>query len=327
MRSLLHARTGPPEEVLTLAETPIPVPGPDEVLVRVSLAPVHPSDLNLITGTYGEKPPLPHVPGGEGFGHVAAVGEALIAGFRIGQPVSLVRRCGTWRDYVAVPARALCPLPEGVDPAQAALLGINPATAWSLLSSLGAPEPGRWIVQNLASSSVGRCVIQIAREWGLPTCNLVRNPALAEELLALGATSVLEDEGDVTPERAGWPGEDSAPALALNGVGGESALRLMNALRPGGTLVTYGAMGRRPLKVPNGLLIFKNLVLRGFWMSRWFEGAPPADVAAVYHGLARLVAAGRLTQPVLGIVPVERFPEAIAHAGTGQSGKMLLSFD
>ena len=327
MRSLQFARVGPPEEVIELVGSEEPRPKPGEILVRIRLAPIHPSDLNLISGTYGDKPPLPCVPGGEAYGEVVEVGAEAARLHEVGDKVAVVRRVGTWRDLVSVTPSALQPLPANIDPAQASLLGINPATAWCLLSAFGQLAAGDWLLQNLASSSVGRCVIQLARERGIHTCNVVRNPSLIGDLLALGADSVLEDNGDITPEAGGWETTQAAPSLAFNGVGGESALRLMNALRTSGTLVTYGAMAKRPLKVPNGMLIFKDLTLKGFWMTRWFEKIPSEEIRAMYESLAILMAEGRLIQPVAATVPVTEFAEALSLAGTGQSGKILLRFD
>ncbi len=327
MRSLQFARVGPPEEVIELVGSEEPRPKPGEILVRIRLAPIHPSDLNLISGTYGDKPPLPCVPGGEAYGEVVEVGAEAAGLHEVGDKVAVVRRVGTWRDLVSVTPSALQLLPANIDPAQASLLGINPATAWCLLSAFGQLAAGDWLLQNLASSSVGRCVIQLARERGIHTCNVVRNPSLIGDLLALGADSVLEDNGDITPEAGGWETTQAAPSLAFNGVGGESALRLMNALRTSGTLVTYGAMAKRPLKVPNGMLIFKDLTLKGFWMTRWFEKIPSEEIRAMYESLAILMAEGRLIQPVAATVPVTEFAEALSLAGTGQSGKILLRFD
>lgn len=327
MRSLQFARVGPPEEVIELVGGEEPRPKPGEILVRIRLAPIHPSDLNLISGTYGDKPPLPCVPGGEAYGEVVEVGAEAAGLHEVGDKVAVVRRVGTWRDLVSVTPSAIQPLPVNIDPAQASLLGINPATAWCLLSAFGQLAAGDWLLQNLASSSVGRCVIQLARERGIHTCNVVRNPSLIDDLLALGADSVLEDNGDITPESGGWETTRAAPSLAFNGVGGESALRLMNALRTSGTLVTYGAMAKRPLKVPNGMLIFKDLTLKGFWMTRWFEKIPSEEIKAMYESLAILMAEGRLTQPVAATVPVTEFAEALRLAGAGQSGKTLLRFD
>ena len=134
-------------------------------------------------------------------------------------------------------------------------------------------QPGDWVLQNAANSAVGRAVIVMAKSMGVHTVNIVRRPELIPELRALGADHVFvesddwcEQIGDVVADgpRRGW---------RFNAVGGESALRLANALSREGVLVTYGGMGRQPMRIPNGLLIFKNLVWTGFWITAWYKHA------------------------------------------------------
>ena len=114
--------------------------------------------------------------------------------------------------------------------------------------------------------------------------------------------------------------------LGFNCVGGESALRVMNLLAAGGTHVTYGAMARRPLTVPNGLLIFKDLNIRGLWITKWIENAPHEELAAVYARLADMMISGKLSMPVEAVFPLEEFAKAIeALAVPGRNGKVLLA--
>ena len=96
------------------------------------------------------------------------------------------------------------------------------------------------------------------------------------------------------------------PKLGLNAVGGASALNVANALCKGAPLVTYGAMGRQPLKIPNGLLIFKNISFQGFWLRRWKESAPNAEVQATYEKLAGYLAAGVLLSILSAVLPAIR---------------------
>lgn len=283
-------------------------------------APVNPADLNLIEGTYGVKPPLPAVPGIEGCGEVV---ESRSADFVPGDRAIILRRAGSWATHLQIAGENLFKLPPGIDPVQAAMLKVNPATAWRLLTGFTRPEPGSWIVQNAANSAVGRCVIALAKTLDIRTMNLVRREELRDELHALGADEVLLDD-DSAGETLKASGREG-PVLAFNCVGGESALRLMNLLAPGGIHITYGAMARRPLTVPNGLLIFKNLQLRGLWITKWIEGAPDAEIREVYGSLADAMATGALRMPVDRVVPLEEFGDAIARLSeAGRNGKVLL---
>ena len=320
MNALRFHECGKPAEVLRLEAVDTPPLADGEVRLRILAAPVNPADLNFIEGTYGVKPALPAVPGTEG---CAEVLESRAAGFAPGERAILLRRAGTWAEEVVAPAAHLFKLPPGIDPLQAAMLKVNPATAWRLLHGFAEIPAGSWIVQNAANSAVGRCVIVLARTLGIRTMNFVRRAELRDELLALGADEVVVDDNPAVEAAQAALGKDR-PSLAFNGVGGESALRLMNLLAPGGIHVTYGAMSRRPLTVPNGLLIFKDLQLRGLWVTRWIEGAPRAELDEVYAKLAGLMLSGALSVPVAATYPLRDFKAAIEQvAGSSRNGKIL----
>jgi trans-2-enoyl-CoA reductase len=88
--------------------------------------------------------------------------------------------------------------------------------------------------------------------------------------------------------------------------------------------VTYGAMARRPLTVPNGLLIFKDLQLRGLWVTKWIEGVPRPELDEVYGNLAGLMHAGELAVPVAATLPLADFEKALERAqDSARDGKIL----
>jgi NADPH:quinone reductase-like Zn-dependent oxidoreductase len=317
---LCFQRTGKPNEVVEFHPFSPRQPEDGEVLVRISAAPINPADLNTIEGTYGVKPPLPAVPGIEGCGVVEV---SASDDFTPGDSVMFLRRASTWSSHATVPAESLFKLPPGIDPVQAAMLKVNPATAWQLLHSFEALHRGDWVVQNLGNSAVGRCVIQLARDLGIRTISFVRRAEAMEELLALGADHVFLDH-EVGYAAAKDVLHGANAALAFNAVGGESALRVMKLLREGGTHITYGAMGRKPLTMPNGLLIFRDIRVRGLWVTRWVENAPSAEVVAVYQELARRVTEGRLIQQVDSTFPLELFQDALLRLDAPErAGKVL----
>ncbi len=320
-RRLVFERTGVPSEVLKLETSALADPPADgEVLVRIQAAPLNPADLNTIEGTYGVKLDLPATPGIEGTGIVEA---SSAADFAAGDAVIFLRRSATWASHCTVPADTLFKLPAGIDPLQAAMLKVNPATAWQLLHTCGNPADGCWIVQNVGNSGVGRCVIQLARDLRVRTISFVRREELFAELHESGADHVfLDDDDGLAAAKSAMGG--SKAALAFNAVGGDSALRLMKLLGESGTHVTYGAMGRKPLTIPNGPLIFRDIRVRGLWVTRWIDNAPAAEIREVYGNLARRMAAGTLAQPVDSTFPLEKFQEALARLEAPErSGKVL----
>ena len=313
---------GKPADSLTVEEIERPAPGPEEVVLEMLAAPINPADLNVIEGTYGDLPELPATIGNEGVGRIAAVGSGVTE-LRPGELV-LPMTFGTWCRQMIVPARNVIPLPDGLDVFQAAMLTVNPATAWRLLHDFVKLEPGDWIVQNAANSGVGRGVIQLARALGWKTLSVVRRPELVDELKTAGGTVVVTEDCDLRKELKSLCGGEK-PRLALNAVGGPSALNIANALAPGGTMVTFGAMSKLPLKIPNGLLIFKGLKFEGFWLNRWRKNVPRATLLETYSALADHLKGGTLFTPVHQKFPLSRVVEAVNAAGTEQrGGKVLL---
>lgn len=314
---------GDPAQVLTLAEVPLRAPGPGEVLLRMQRAPINPADINVIEGTYGWLPALPAVPGNEGVGEVVAIGPGvdLPIGARV-RPSS-----GTWCAWMTVVASSCQVLPIDLPVDQAAMLTVNPATAWRILADFVDLQPGDWVVQNAATSAVGRCLIALCRERGVRTANLVRRAESVAMLQAVGADVVLVDDRSARAELQRITA-DRPPRLALNAVGGDSAATLAAVLAPQGTLVTIGAMARQPLRLPNGPLIFKELRAVGFWVSAWYRRASPEVVQAMIDALAERVRSGVLHQQVAAVYPLAQVAEAVAHARRdGRDGKVLLALD
>ena len=321
-REAVFHEFGPPEECLRVVETGPLRAGPGEVLVRVLASPVNPADINFVQGVYGVKPDLPAVPGMEGCGEVLACPGGA---YEAGQRVLFLRKGGGWATEILIAEEELVPVPEGIDPVQAAMLAVNPLTARRMLLDFGTLRAGDWVVQNAANSNVGRCVIQLARERGINTINLVRRVGLHGELRRLGGTVVLPD-GDGMADAALEATGGVRPRLALNAVGGRSALRQMDLLEGRGTQVTYGAMSRETLKVPNKFLIFKELTLTGFWVTKWLGQAGREAVLEEYRVLGDLVGRGGLRQAVDRTYPLEEVRAACRRARQeGRDGKVVLT--
>jgi trans-2-enoyl-CoA reductase len=318
---------GNPLEAAEVRSFPMPLPSVGEALVEMEFAPVNPADLNVLEGRYGQLPSLPCVPGHEGVGRVVSLGpqaDAEDAARWLHTRVLLPPGFGAWRQFGTARISELVSVPGEVPAQQAAMLRINPATALCMLQHFASLRPGDWVVQNASNSGVGRAVIQIAKARGLRTVNVVRRPGLEEELRVAGADVVLE-EGNGLDKRIVAAVEGAPIWLGLNAVGGDCALALARALAPSATLVTYGAMAKQPLTLPNGLLIFKDLILRGFWVSQWYRRASSAEVAALFAQLSDWAAAGVLHTPVEAVYPLGELKAALEHAQQGRrSGKILL---
>src|SRR3954454_3070932 len=120
-KAAVYETHGNPAEVLRIAELPLPEPGPDDVVVKMSAAPINPADLNSIEGKYPIKAPLPATPGMEGAGVVTEVGSA-VRDLAIGAQVILQHIVGRWREVVIIAAEKLVATPPEIEPIQAAML-------------------------------------------------------------------------------------------------------------------------------------------------------------------------------------------------------------
>lgn len=320
---LLFSETGIPSDVIRVTAHQLPELGPHDVRVRMRYAPVNPADLNFIHGTYGRKPHLPCIPGHEGAGEVEAVGSDVTS-LSVGDLVAPLLGAGTWTQHMVAAEHFFALLPPGLDRVQASMLRVNPVTAWLLLQEFATLEPGDWIAQNAANSAVGRCLIQIAKKRGIRTLNFVRRPELVHDLVALGATAVFTDDAEGR-DAARAMLQDTPVRIAANCVSGESAIRLMELLSPGGQLITYGAMSQKALKVPNGFLIFKDIHVRGLWVTRWMERASSSELYEVLEPLTEMMAAHELLIPVDEIIPFREATRALGRAAeSNRSGKIVL---
>jgi NADPH:quinone reductase-like Zn-dependent oxidoreductase len=286
--------------------------------------PINPSDLWTIRGLYGSLPRLPATPGMEGSGVVEALG-AGVTGLEVGQLVAPIGASGTWQEYIIIDALALLPVPPGLSERQAAMLLVNPTSAWLMLHEVLRVEPGAWVLQNAANSAVGRFVIQLSRHAGFRTINVVRRRELADELLAEGGDAVIcEADEDVLARVAQIAGPKGV-RYALDSVAGPSGSRLAQALGPGGTMVVFGAISGQPLTIDPGALLFRGASVRGWWLTHWFRTATPAQVAALFGAILPLVADGTLRAPIAAEYGLEDVRQAVAAAeGSERNGKILL---
>jgi len=326
INAAVYEKHGNPAEVLNVETRLWPTPAANEAIVKMRAAPINPADLNQIEGKYPVRPELPATPGFEGAGVVVELG-AGVSGLTKGALVILPHSVGTWRDAVAVRAQELVVVPDGIEPVQAATLKINPLTAWRLLHDYVDLQKGDWLIQNAANSAAGRDVIQIAHELGYKTVNVVRRADVIDELRAQGGDVVVVDSENLRDEvKSATSG--ASIRLGLNAVGGDSALRLTNCLAPGGTLVSFGAMSLQPLKIPTGLLIFKDLRFRGIWINKWYDNATPSERVEAFRPLFDMAARGLLKTKIDKAYRLGEVKAAVAHAAQGKrSGKIIFEFE
>ncbi len=323
-RALRFEQFGPPAEALKLVDVPQANPGPGQVRLRLSHRAINPSDLYTVSGHYGRLPTLPAVPGFEAVGRIAALGEG-VTGWQIGQRAIPLSSGGTWQEEVLVNVAQLLPVAEGVPDQSAAQFVVNPVTAWVMMTDELNLQPGQWLLQTAAGSTLGRTLIQMAQLQGVKTINFVRRREQVQELLDLGADAVIcTEDADVVAQVLALT-EGRGVHGGVDAVGGQTGALAASCLRAGATLLVYGGLSGQALPLNGGEMIFKGTTVRGFWLTFWFGARPQPHVQAVLTKLMTLMAQGKIVPPVEAEYDLADFRQAVLHAETpGRAGKVLL---
>lgn len=320
MKAIQIEAFGNPAEVMKLVDVPdVGAPGEGEVVIALEASPINMSDLLMISGRYGYRPKLPAIVGTEGVGRIVAVGSG-VTHLKAGDRTVVPYPSAAWAERIKADARVLRPLGAG-DVNQLAMLSINPATAWLLLTEFVTLRAGDWVIHNSANSGVGRALIGIAKSIGLKTVNVVRRDDVVADIKAIGGDVVLVDGPDLAKRVAAETGK--APiALAVDGVADTSTTGLLACLADKGVHVFYSAISGKPLVAPAQPLIFRDVSIRGFWLANWFKTATPDKITEMYDRLTPLVASGAINSPVAGTYNFGQIGEAVAVASKNR-GKAL----
>jgi len=290
---------------------------------------INPSDINMIEGTYALLPKLPAYAGNEGVGEVAVIGKGINK-LKVGDIViPLKSGFGTWRNYAVTTEDQLLAINTRniEDVPQLSAIAVNPVTAYHLLTDFVPLKAGDVIIQNAANGAVGQAVIQIAKHRGIKTINIIRDRPFydqtAKRLQEIGATIVVNDLYYKTTKMQELLSDLPKPKLALNAVGGDSATELARFLAPGGTHVTYGAMSKKPVTIPNRLLIFNDIHVRGFWLTKWNEEHSVEERLKILDEIIKLIKQADL-RSFIEIHKLSDFELALDRAITEYTGRKIV---
>jgi len=180
-------------------------------------------------------------------------------------------RYGTWATHLIAPITDIVAVPDDIDTAQLAMVGINPMTAIRLLRDYGNPwMPERWIAQTAGNSAVGEYVIQLARRFGWKTLRVVRRAAAAELVGSWGGDRVVIADDDFESNLAQALGGTELD-LVIDSVGGAPTRTLVKHLRFGGTLVSYAYQSGQTDSADVIDLIGRHANWTGFWEINWLN--------------------------------------------------------
>ncbi|HMK09342.1 MAG TPA: zinc-binding dehydrogenase, partial [Anaerolineales bacterium] len=292
MRAIYFPVHGGPE-VLELGERPDPVAGPGQVLVRLKAAALNRADLWVREGWPGLRLSLPHIPGADGAGTIAALGDGVTQA-AIGQRVvidgnlgcGVCDACragkdnlcrdwhllgetvpGTYAELVAVSAGNVLPLPDGFDEHAAAAAALVFLTAWHSLITRGRLQANETVLIVGASGGVNTAALQIARWAGART--LVVGSSVSKLKLAesLGADVLIDRSQDENWAKAAFEATGRRGVdVVVDNVGAGSFALSLRAAAKGGRILTVGNTGGARFEIDNRFVFGKHLTILGSTM-------------------------------------------------------------
>ncbi|KAB2967094.1 MAG: NADPH:quinone oxidoreductase family protein [Thermoanaerobaculia bacterium] len=336
MKAILLAKHGRPG-VLRYVDLPEPVPGPDQVLVRVETIGLNFAEVLSRRGQYGWAPPLPYVPGMEAAGEVEAIG-TRVRRFRPGDRVIVLAQYGSYAERVAAPEARVVPALARYSAAENAAVAVSYLTAWVSLFEMARLRASDRVLVHAAAGGVGSAAVQLAKAFGCTVYGAVGSERKLEVVRALGADHVTDYRArDLAADLEAHAGARAVDvALAL--VAGEPYRAALRSLAPFGRVVIAGVAGLqferwnpfsiwrawrnlprpdvRKMAVGSYGVLASHL---GYLLDR------PERLEAVWRELAAFLDAHGIRPLVGAELPFDRMPEAHALMESRQStGKIVV---
>ncbi len=317
----------------TVATIPVPQPGAGEVLVKMYVSPINPSDLAFLAGGYGIKKPFPAVPGFEGSGTVVAAGNGILPKIWLGKKVACAaspKLNGCWAEYMVTTASSCVPISKKVSLEQGSMMFVNPMTALAFFDVYNTmPNPSkklRGIINTAAASALGRMIIQLGKQKGIPVISVVRRHEQVEMLKSAGAEFIVNSSDPYFELKLKELAHQLNSTILFDAVGGKLPQQLLSAAPKGSILFIYGRLSADACEISPGELIFTGNQIQGFWLTNWLHE----------KGLFKTILTIRKVQSLIGNelgttihqkFPPEKILEAIdTYKNNMSAGKVLIRF-
>ena len=275
----VSSRTGTAIETLDpyleFGSLPVPKPGPGQVLIRVRMASINPSDLHFIKGEYGQPRIKGAAAGFEGVGDVVD-GKGLYASYLKGKRVAFVggvNGSGAWAEYIVVEAAMCVVVKSAMRDEDAAGHVVNPVTAWTMFDIVKA-SGSKSFVFTAAFSQLGKLMAGLARDNGIAMIAVIRKESQAAHLKELGARHVLVESDPEFAAKFAALCKSEKPKILLDAVAGQLAADIFTAMPARARWIIYGKLDTEaPVLKEAGQFIFMGKRIEGYWLMNWFRQA------------------------------------------------------
>ena len=323
MRAIEISVPGAPD-VLHLAERPVPVPGPGQVVLKVAYAGVNRPDALQRAGLYNPPAGASDLPGLEASGTISACGAGVL-GLQQGQQVCALLPGGGYAEYAVTQAAHCLPVPNGFDLKQAACLPETFFTVWSNVFQRGGLKAGERFLLHGGSSGIGTTAIQLARAFGARVFTTAGSDAKCRACLDLGAERAVNyRETDFVPIMQGEGGAD----IILDMVGGDYIARNLDALADDGRLVQIAFLQGPKTSLNFTQVMTRRLTLTGSTLRPQSDVAKARIAASLLSQVWPLLSAGRIAPVIDSCFDLDQAAQAHARMETSTHiGKIVLRID
>ncbi|MBM3592884.1 MAG: NAD(P)H-quinone oxidoreductase [Alphaproteobacteria bacterium] len=319
MQFIDHGEGGGPE-VMALAETSLPTPAADEVLIRVMATGVNRPDVAQREGSYPPPPGASPIIGLECAGEVVALG-AGVTRYRIGDRVCALTNGGAYAEYCAAPEAQTLPWPKGYDALHAAALPETYFTVWANLFGHGRLVAGETVLIHGGTSGIGVTAIQLAKAFGTRVIATAGSAAKCAACLELGADAAIDYRAQDFAEEVKRLTDGKGVDVILDMVGADYFARNLKSLARDGRLVIIAFLGGFNTEADLRPIMVKRLTVTGSTMRPRTTAEKGEIAAALAAKVWPMLEAGKAgprifqTFPLAEAVAAHRLMESSAHIG------------
>jgi NADPH:quinone reductase-like Zn-dependent oxidoreductase len=304
----------------------VPTPGPSQVLIKVGLASINPSDIMFIKGQYGQPRAKGQPAGFEGVGTVVAGGDEPYPKSLVGKRVAFatgVTNWGSWAEYAVAEAAVCIPLLDTVRDEDGAALIVNPLTAIAMFDIV--KEAGeKAFIMTAGASQLCKLIAGLAKEEGYRPIVTVRRDEQIPLLKEIGAAHVLNEKAPDFKAALREVVKTERPRIFLDAVTGPLASVIFDAMPKRARWIIYGRLDPDTTVIREpGQLIFQHKHIEGFWLVEWMRQFRDRRGPAIMEALKRF-SDGRWSTDVTAVLPLDEAMAKVPVELAKPNGKVFI---
>ena len=305
---------------------PVPSLNDGQVLVRMRMASINPSDLHFIKGEYGVPRKKGAPAGFEGVGDVVA-GSGAQAEALVGKRVAFTvdpAGSGSWAEYAVTSAAVCIPVRDDMRDEDAAGHVVNPMTAMAMFDIVRKADTSSFIM-TAANSQLCKLMTALGRDHDIAPIAIVRHDDQAAHLEELGAKHVLNSTSADFETQLKSVIREAKPRVMLDAVANQVSADVFMAMPNHARWVVYGKLDPTPPQLNEmGQFIFMQKQIIGFWLTRWFMTTPPEDQIRVIGEVQERFVSGKWETEVSDRIRLADAMADLTEALRHPKGKVML---